>query len=69
MTDYSRLVKAYDIRGEVPTRLDPVIAERIGALFIRLTRAPRVVVARDMRATSPELAAAFAAGANSAGPT
>jgi len=67
MTDYSRLVKAYDIRGEVPTQLDPVIAERIGALFIRLTEATCVVVARDMRATSPELAAAFAAGANSAG--
>jgi phosphomannomutase len=67
MTDYSRLVKAYDIRGEVPTQLNPVIAERIGTQFIRLTEAPCVVVARDMRATSPELAAAFAAGANSAG--
>jgi phosphomannomutase len=54
MTDYSRLVKAYDIRGEVPTQLNPVIAERIGTLFIRLTEAPCVVVARDMRATSPE---------------
>ncbi|WP_055526385.1 phosphomannomutase/phosphoglucomutase [Streptomyces graminilatus] len=67
MSDYSQLVKAYDIRGEVPEQLDPAIAERVGAFFVRLTKASCVVVARDMRATSPDLAAAFAAGANSAG--
>ncbi|WP_329316889.1 phosphomannomutase/phosphoglucomutase [Streptomyces sp. NBC_01262] len=67
MLDYSRLVKAYDIRGEVPSQLDPGLAEKIGTLFIRLTGAERIVIARDMRATSPALAGAFAAGATAAG--
>jgi phosphomannomutase len=67
MLDYSRLVKAYDIRGEVPSQLDPGLAEKIGNLFIRLTGAERIVIARDMRATSPALAGAFAAGATAAG--
>ncbi|WP_405721085.1 phosphomannomutase/phosphoglucomutase [Streptomyces sp. NBC_01537] len=67
MPDYSRLVKAYDIRGEVPAQLNPGIAENAGTLFIRLTGAERIVIARDMRATSPGLAQAFAAGANAAG--
>ncbi|MGC0415293.1 phosphomannomutase/phosphoglucomutase [Embleya sp. AB8] len=67
MPDYSRLVKAYDIRGEVPVQLDTDIAGKVGALFVRLTGARRIVIARDMRATSPDLAQAFAAGANRAG--
>ncbi|MDX6329399.1 MAG: phosphomannomutase [Streptomycetaceae bacterium] len=67
MPDYSRLVKAYDIRGEVPTHLNPTLAEKLGTLFIRLTNANRIVIARDMRSTSPALANAFAAGANAAG--
>ncbi len=67
MTDYSRLVKAYDIRGEVPAQLNTDIAHRIGALFVRLTGADRVVIARDMRSTSPDLARALAEGANQAG--
>ncbi|WP_329579490.1 phosphomannomutase/phosphoglucomutase [Kitasatospora sp. NBC_01250] len=67
MPDYSRLVKAYDIRGQVPEQLNTEIATKVGALFIRLTGADRIVVAQDMRTTSPALAEAFAAGANSAG--
>ncbi|QMU68732.1 phosphomannomutase/phosphoglucomutase [Streptacidiphilus sp. P02-A3a] len=67
MPDYSRLVKAYDIRGEVPAQLNTDIADKAGALFIRLTGAEKIVIARDMRSTSPDLAAAFAAGANRAG--
>ncbi|GAB2749212.1 phosphomannomutase/phosphoglucomutase [Kitasatospora kifunensis] len=67
MPDYSRLVKAYDIRGQVPEQLNPDIATKAGALFVRLTEADRIVMAQDMRATSPALAQAFAAGANSAG--
>jgi phosphomannomutase len=67
MPDYSRLVKAYDIRGEVPSQLNADILGKVGALFIRLTRAEHIVIARDMRPTSPELAEAFAAGAIGAG--
>ncbi|WKK22996.1 phosphomannomutase/phosphoglucomutase [Streptomyces olivoreticuli] len=65
--DYSRLVKAYDIRGEVPDQLNTDITRKAGALFIRLTDAPKIVVARDMRSTSPDLADAFADGATAAG--
>ncbi|WP_037909548.1 phosphomannomutase/phosphoglucomutase [Actinacidiphila yeochonensis] len=67
MPDYSRLVKAYDIRGEVPSQLNTGIAADLGALFIRLTGADRIVIARDMRATSPALAEAFIEGATGAG--
>ncbi|MFK0293166.1 phosphomannomutase/phosphoglucomutase [Streptomyces sp. NPDC090442] len=67
MPDYSRLVKAYDIRGAVPSELNTDIAAKAGAVFIRLTGAERIVTARDMRDTSPALAEAFAAGANRAG--
>ena len=48
-----------DIRGEVPTHLNPTLAEKLGTLFIRLTNANRIVIARDMRSTSPALANAF----------
>jgi phosphomannomutase len=54
VTDYNRLVKAYDIRDT-------------GTLFVRLTGARRLMVAHDMRASSPGLAAAFADGATAAG--
>ncbi|GHF38845.1 phosphomannomutase/phosphoglucomutase [Streptomyces mashuensis] len=65
--DYSRLVKAYDIRGEVPTEMNEHVAEKAGALFIRLTAAETIVIARDMRSTSRSLADAFTKGANRAG--
>ncbi|MFJ1936141.1 MULTISPECIES: phosphomannomutase/phosphoglucomutase [unclassified Kitasatospora] len=67
MSDYARLVKAYDIRGEVPAELDGEVAERIGGLFIRFTNAPQVVVARDMRPSSAMLVRAFSDGARRAG--
>jgi phosphomannomutase len=62
-----RIIKAYDIRGIVPDELDATIARNIGAAFVRLLEADRIVTAYDMRDTSPELAAAFAEGANSQG--
>ncbi|HEX3897753.1 MAG TPA: phosphomannomutase/phosphoglucomutase [Mycobacteriales bacterium] len=62
-----RIIKAYDVRGIVPDELDATIARNIGAAFVRLLEADRIVTAYDMRDTSPELAAAFADGANSQG--
>lgn len=67
MTDYKRLVKAYDIRGEVPTQMNAAVAEKVGELIVRLTGADQIAVARDMRVSSPVLAAAVAAGANRQG--
>ncbi|MDG4858854.1 phosphomannomutase/phosphoglucomutase [Streptomyces sp. T-3] len=64
---YDGLVKAYDIRGVVPDELDEDAARIIGQAFAVLTRADRIAVARDMRGTSPALAAAFAEGVRDRG--
>jgi phosphomannomutase len=61
------IVKAYDIRGVVPDELDEEVARAVGAAFVRLLDADRVVTAHDMRESSPGLARAFAEGATSQG--
>jgi phosphomannomutase len=71
VSDLSRFVKAYDVRGTVPDQLNVEVARAFGAAFVRVLRreapVPTVVIAYDMRPSSPELADAFAAGANSVG--
>jgi phosphomannomutase len=67
VADYAKIFKAYDIRGVVPDDLDENAAEAVGAAFVRLTGAPGVVTAYDMRTSSPGLAAAFARGAAAQG--
>ena len=72
MSDLSQLVKAYDVRGVVPGQLNEKVARALGTAFIEMLResgddAEQIVIAHDMRETGPALAAAFAAGANSAG--
>lgn len=69
MTDLDKIFKAYDIRGVYPEDLDEETASRIGAAFVRFTDAERIVLGRDMRVSSPALAAAFAEGALAAGGT
>jgi phosphomannomutase len=61
------IVKAYDIRGVVPDQLDADIARAVGAAFVRVLGADRIVTAYDMRESSPGLSAAFAEGATSQG--
>lgn len=59
------VIKAYDIRGVVSDQLDAAFVRDTGAAFARLMRgeqARRIVVGHDMRASSPELVAAFAEG-------
>jgi len=68
----SAVVKAYDIRGLVPEELDATIVRRVGRAFAELTgdgapAHPGVLVGRDARLSSPELAGAFAEGVTSAG--
>jgi phosphomannomutase len=65
--DLSSLVKAYDVRGTVPDQLDEQVARAFGAAFVRVTGAPRIVLAHDMRDSSVPLSAAFADGATSQG--
>jgi phosphomannomutase len=63
--DLSAFVKAYDVRGVVPDQLDAEVAHALGAAFVRVVGAAdgAIVVGHDMRPSSPELSAAFAAGA------
>ena len=71
MSDLSRFVKAYDVRGTVPDQLNVDVARAFGAAFVRVLAreapVPSIVVAYDMRPSSPELADAFAAGAATEG--
>jgi phosphomannomutase len=65
--DLDRIFKAYDVRGVVPDDLDADLARRIGAAFAEWTQAPAILLGRDCRLSSPELAAAIAEGATSRG--
>jgi phosphomannomutase len=65
--DLDRIFKAYDVRGVVPDDLDADLVRRIGGAFAEWTKAPAIVLGRDCRLSSPELAAAIAEGAISRG--
>jgi phosphomannomutase len=72
MPDLDAIFKAYDIRGTTPDQLDADLARSIGAAFARFASqqvggCSRVLVARDMRQSGVELAAAFADGVQSQG--
>ena len=68
-SDVDSVIKAYDIRGKVPQQLTTDLVSAVGAAFVRLLNAQggTLVVGEDMRPSSPELAQAFAEGANSQG--
>jgi phosphomannomutase len=57
--------KAYDVRGVVPDELDPGLVRRIGAAFAAWSGADEILVGRDCRLSSPELATALSEGAAS----
>ena len=61
------IFKAYDIRGVHPSELDADIARRIGHAFARLLGAKRLLVGRDLRVHSPEVAEAVIEGRRDAG--
>jgi phosphomannomutase len=61
------IFKAYDIRGVVPDELDAALAYKIGHAFARLLKARRLLVGRDMRVHSPEIAEAVIEGMRDAG--
>jgi phosphomannomutase len=65
--DLDRIFKAYDVRGVVPDELDVDTARRIGAAFASWTGAPRILIGRDCRLSSPDLATALAEGATAVG--
>ena len=61
------IFKAYDVRGVYPGEVNEEAARAIGAAFVVYLKAKRIAVSRDMRVSSPALAAAFIDGATSQG--
>src|SRR5881409_4386579 len=61
------IFKAYDVRGVYPGEVNEEAARGIGAAFVAYLKAKRIAVGRDMRLSSPALAAAFVDGATSQG--
>jgi phosphomannomutase len=59
--------KAYDVRGLYRTELDEAGAYAIGRAYIEQFGAKRIAVGRDMRLSSPTMAAAVREGAADAG--
>jgi phosphomannomutase len=57
------IFKAYDVRGTYPDEIHEEGARAIGAAFVTYLNAARIGVGRDMRLSSPALAAAFIGGA------
>jgi phosphomannomutase len=65
--DLGPVFKAYDIRGVVPEELDANLVRRIGAAFAEWSGADEILIGRDARLSSPDLAAALAEGVTSRG--
>ena len=57
------IFKAYDVRGVYPGEINEEIAGEIGRAFVSYLGARRIGVSRDMRLSSPTIAAAFIEGA------
>jgi phosphomannomutase len=61
------IFKAYDVRGLYPSEVNEEAAHQIGRGFVSYLEAKRIAVSRDMRLSSPSVAAAFIAGAREQG--
>ena len=61
------MFKAYDVRGLYPSEVNEDAARLIGRGFVAYLGATRIAVGRDMRLSSPSVAAAFIAGARAQG--
>jgi len=61
------IFKAYDVRGTFPDEVNEAAARAIGAAFVAYLKAGTIAVGRDMRLSSPALAAAFIDGATAQG--
>jgi phosphomannomutase len=61
------IFKAYDVRGLYPAEVNEDAARQIGRAFVVYLEAKRIAVSRDMRLSSPSVAAAFIEGAREQG--
>src|SRR4051812_2071874 len=57
------IFKAYDVRGLYPSEINEDAARLIARGFVTYLGAKRIAVSRDMRLSSPSMAAAFIDGA------
>jgi phosphomannomutase len=62
-----KVFKAYDVRGIYPDELDEAGAYAIGRAYVEQFEPRRIAVGRDMRLSSPQMAAAVIRGAADAG--
>src|SRR3954462_15604377 len=62
-----KVFKAYDVRGIHPSGLDEAGAYAIGRAYVEHFEPRRIAVGRDMRLSSPQMAAELIAGAADAG--
>jgi phosphomannomutase len=67
MTINPAIFKAYDVRGIYPSEVNEDAARMIGQGFVAYLKARRIAVSRDMRLSSPSVAAAFIEGARAQG--
>ncbi|MBA2303639.1 MAG: phosphomannomutase/phosphoglucomutase [Acidobacteria bacterium] len=67
MTINRSIFKAYDVRGLYPSEINEDAARLIGRGFVTYLGAKRIAVSRDMRLSSPSVAAAFVEGATEQG--
>jgi phosphomannomutase len=61
------IFKAYDVRGLYPSEVNEDAARLIGRAFVAYLGAKKIAVSRDMRLSSPSVAAAFIDGAREQG--
>src|SRR5690349_9478638 len=61
------IFKAYDVRGLYPSEVNEDAARQIGRGFVAYLKGKRIAVSRDMRVSSPAVAAAFIDGARQQG--
>jgi phosphomannomutase len=59
--------KAYDIRGRIPSELNPELAYKVGRAYAQFLKPKCVAVGHDIRLSSPEIAAAVTRGLTDAG--
>ena len=67
MQIHPEIFKAYDIRGLYPGEINEEVARQIGRGFVAYLKHDQIAVSRDMRVSSPAIAAAFIDGAREQG--
>jgi len=67
MGKYLACFKAYDVRGKVPSELNPEIAYAVGRAYADVIKPKTVCIGYDIRLSGPDLYQAMADGLRSAG--